>query len=563
MKSKRAVIILAICLLLPLVIAVPFAAQAQGPNLLKNPGFEEGHHHQDNITEITVPDGWRMHWSNREPNIFEGYAETQRPETVAWNIADAPLSEKDLFWRDGIYTVKIFKGWAPVWAAMSQDVSGLEVGRKYRLVAPVYVDIVADYAGGAKVPPQDGRQGRVRLGAGPVGAAWRDEANINYSGWWTGETISPFYFTYNTYIHEFTATATDMTVWIEVAGNYPHPNNGFFIDTVGLYALDEVNPAAVVGDGLGQSSAGNSSPAQPAGPTPLPAPSPTPRADGAVVHIVQPGDSIWSLAANYADVMGITPQEALTVIPELNNNPAVLRSGMELIIVPPSADGGQVAGEETVESSEVAAESTPESTPESEAVPADDGSADAAAESESSQGLTAGESTESPVAEILPQISPASICVQVFEDINGDGRRAEQGELPMADQAVTLSRAGNTVTTFISDGSSDLHCFDDLNADTYQVQIFPTADYLVTSDDSWAVAVADGVMIPVSFGLQKAGDEVADASAAVDNPTSDAAVAAQANPSGGLSSNMGLIILGVAGLLVLLLGAGVYLLRRG
>ena len=209
---------------------------------MQNPGFEEGHYHQDNITEITAPNGWRMHWSNRESNIFGGYAETHRPETVAWNIADAPLAEKDLFWRDGSYTVKIFKGWAPVWAAMSQDVSGLEVGRKYRLVAPVYVDIVADYAGGAKVPPYDGSQGRVRLGAGPVGAAWRDEANINYSGWWTGETISPFYFTYNTYIHEFTATAPDMTVWIEMAGNYPHPNNGFFIDTVGLYALDEVNP---------------------------------------------------------------------------------------------------------------------------------------------------------------------------------------------------------------------------------------------------------------------------------------------------------------------------------
>ena len=48
--------------------------------------------------------------------------------------------------------------------------------------------------------------------------------------------ISPWV---KTFVHEFTATAPDMTVWIEVASNYPHPNNGFFIDTVGLYALDE------------------------------------------------------------------------------------------------------------------------------------------------------------------------------------------------------------------------------------------------------------------------------------------------------------------------------------
>ena len=94
----------------------------------------------------------------------------------------------------------------------------------------------------------------------------------------------------------------------------------------------------------------------------------------------------------------------------------------------------------------------------------------------------------------------------------------------MADQAVTLSRAGNTVTTYISDGSADLHCFEDLESDTYQVQIFPTADYIVTSDDSWAVAIADGVMIPVSFGLQMAADEVADAGSPVDNPADSAAV---------------------------------------
>ena len=109
---------------------------------------------------------------------------------------------------------------------------------------------------------------------------------------------------------------------------------------------------------LGQSSGADTGAAQPAGPTLYPAPTPTPRADGAVVHIVQSGDSIWSLAANYADVMGITPQEALTAIPELNNNPAVLRSGMELIIVPPSEDGGQAAdsSEETAEVVEVETE---------------------------------------------------------------------------------------------------------------------------------------------------------------------------------------------------------------
>lgn len=544
-----------VCLLLVVIFASPSGTQAQGQNLLQNPGFEGGHHHQDNITEITAPNGWRMHWSNRESNIFGGYAETHRPETVAWYIEDAPLHERDLFWRDGSYTVKIFKGWAPVWAAMSQDVSGLEVGRKYRLVAPVYVDIVADYNGGNKVPPQDGRQGRVRLGAAPVGTGWRDEANVNYSGWWTGETISPFYFAYNTYIHEFTATAPDMTVWIEMAGNYPHPNNGFFIDTVGLYALDEVNQAAVASQNTEQPSSENAAAAaQPAGPSAPPAPEPTPRADGAVVHVVQSGDSFWSLAANYADVMGISAQEALTAIPDLNGNPSVLRSGMEIIIVPPNGDGQQVAeANEETEEGEAGDENV-----ESPAEGSESGEESIDTESAQEEGVA----EESVAAETLPQIPPASICVQVFEDTDGDGRRAAQNEMAMPDQAITLSRAGNTVTTYISDGSSDLHCFEDLESDTYQVQIFPTADYQVTTNGSWAVAVADGVMIPISFGLQMAPDEIADAGNAV-NDGSQNDPAAAADPSSGLSANMGLIILGVAGLLVLLLGAGVFLLRRG
>ncbi len=192
-----------------------------------------------------------------------------------------------------------------------------------------------------------------------MGAAWRDESAIAYSGWWTGENVYPFYQAYPTFIHEFTATAPDMTVWIEMASNYPHPNNGFFIDTVGLYALEEVDAAVKVAAAIdpGSQESGAAAPA-PAAPAAAPLPTATPRADGAVVHIVQPGDSFWSLAIKYAETMGITPEEALRQIPELNNNPSVISNGMELIIVPPSEDGGQASAEETEEGSDVNLDAT-------------------------------------------------------------------------------------------------------------------------------------------------------------------------------------------------------------
>jgi hypothetical protein len=531
-KSITAATITAVALLLLAVALFPGVAGAQGQNLLKNPGFEDGHHKQDGIAEITVPDGWVMHWSDGESQIFDGYAVTARPETVVWNIKGAPAGDEG-FWKDGIYTVKIFKSWAPMWAAMSQDVSGLEVGRKYRLVAPIFVDIVADYKNG-KVPPVDGRQGRVRLGASPIGAAWRNESAIAYSGWWTGETMSPFYQAYSTFVYDFTATAPDMTVWIEMASNYPHPNNGFFMDAVGLYALDEFGDVAAAPAAGGNQAAAVS--AAPAGPTATPLPTAT---------------------------MGITPEEALVKIPELNNNPAVLNSGDELIIVPPSAEAAatvQAAAASDAQPTPAEGADAAAATPQPDETAAGEaatGVDTAVAETDSSRAANT-----SNIAAALPAVSPSSICVQVFEDVNGDGVRASTGEPPIADQAVTLSRGGNTVSTYITDGSENIYCFEKLESDTYQVQLLPTADYVLTGDDSWAVGMAEGVMIPVSFGLQKVSSEIAEAAPADAAAVSAVEPAAAETPVAPMN-NVGLIALGVGGVLILLAGAGVYLLRRG
>ena len=346
-----------------------------------------------------------------------------------------------------------------------------------------------------------------------------------------------------------------------MASNYPPPNNGFFIDTVGLYALDEQGtvaqqPAAVAESG-GDQPAGNTQPAAPAAAVPTA----TPRADGAVVHVVQFGDSFWSLAVQYAATMDITPEEALTEIPALNNNPTVISAGDELIIVPPSPERATAVAEAAEGE---AAEG--EATPEAEEASAEEESGDSNEEGEpsepSTEETTAEQGGSSNLSQALLQVSPSSICVQVYEDVNGDGARADVGELPVSDQAVTLRRGGTTVSTYVTDDSGDLYCFESLETDTYQVQVNPTADYVVVGDDRWAVAMAEGVMIPVSFGLQSAGDAVADAGTAEDAQDAEDSAAA-ASDEGGLTSNMGIVVLGIAVVLVLVAGAGVYLLRRG
>ncbi len=77
-------------------------------NLLANPDFDEGHYYQDNIPEIVVPNGWYLYWIDGE--VFKG-AETvaYRPESVVWNIKDAPEREKPIFFLSGNYCWKVFK----------------------------------------------------------------------------------------------------------------------------------------------------------------------------------------------------------------------------------------------------------------------------------------------------------------------------------------------------------------------------------------------------------------------------------------------------------------------
>ena len=542
MRKTYLPLLVAACLLLAGlgVFASPARAQDMGPNLLENPGFEGGHYNQDGIAEITVPNGWRMHWSDKEL-IFGGEWPSARPETVVWNATGGVPAGEEIFWRDGIYTMKVFKAYAPMWAALSQDVENLEVGRKYRMVVPMFVDIFEDYEGGRKIAPFNKDNGKVRLGASPVGAAWRDENAIKYSGWWTANSIDPFYLAMPTFVYDFVATQPNMTVWIEMASSFPYMNNGFFYDLPGLFALNETAPVAAPAAPQGQAAAPAAIAAQPLA-TVVP---PTPRADGAIVHVVQSGDSMWGIAIRYAQMLGMSAEEALPYIQELNNSPAFINPGDEILIQ--TGAPATATPEPTATPDEAAATATGE----------------AAATDETEGEAAASEAT----AEFVPVESLAgTICVATFDDANADGQRNE-GESLVANSAIAIARGGATVSTYITDGVSEPFCFELTQADSYTLQLYPPAGFASTTEDNWAVAIANGESYTVSFGLSaapavadtSAGSETVDAAADETAATTESAAPAE---SGGLS-NVGLIVMGVAAVLVVLAVVGVVLLRRG
>lgn len=579
MKLKQLALLVVVITLVALISRPAANATAQeqsSENLFTNPGFEQGYYNQDNISQIAVPNGWRMWWLDGVPFAGTEDRPAYRPETVVWNIQDAPPNERSLFFRDGSYTLKVFKSWAPMYAALSQDVQGLQVGRKYRIVAPIFVDIVEDYQGGKKVPPSRANAGFVRFGVGPVGAPWLDATQINYSPYWNGENVQPFYQAQPIFVWDFTATAENMTVWIEMGSNYPYRNNGFFMDGVGLYALNEtgsVPPSSGSGN-----SGGGGAPAQPAA-TVTPFPTPTPRADGSIIHKVQTGETMWTIAIQYAPALGVTPEQALPLIQERNNNPAFINVGQELVIAPPGTTNttAEEASEETAAENEESAEETAETdaTPEPETdAAAEETAADSEAATEDITEVAAADtSTENSAAAETEPSTSNSICVTVFNDANANAARESDSEQLQADAAVTLFRAGNSVSTYVSDGISEPYCFEDLETDTYQVQVFPPADYVMTTAGTWAVALSGGDSIAVSFGVQPQPAAPAAEVAAADTSSTggDTAVAdtgsaetvnAAATDSGGFFSSVGGIVLAIAAVLVLLAGAGVVMLRR-
>ncbi len=534
------------------------AQEIVSENLFENPGFEAGYFNQNNIPQIAVPNGWRMHWLDGVAFDGTNGQVAYRPETVVWNIEDAPENERSIFFRDGSYTLKLFKPWAPLFVALSQEVSGLEVGRNYRISAPIFVDIVESYDNG-KTQPHRNDSGFIRFSVGPAGSGWRS-AGLTYSPTWTADNVFPFYLAQQTYIWDFTATAESMIIFLEMGSRHPYVNSGFFMDGVGLYALGTTSnvPASSPGGSSGSSSA----PAAQSGPTATPFPTPTPRADGSIVHVVNTGDSFWTIAIQYAPALNMTPEEALPAIRDLNNNPAFIAVGQELLIKEP----GEVvaAPEPTAEAAgeEEAAAETGEEAPAEEVI-----EVEGAASEE-----TVAEAPAAPLEEAAAETTPTTgtICVAAFDDQNADGSRNEAEQL-QADAAITIFRGGSTVTTHITDGVSEPYCFENLEPDTYQVQIFPPADYQPTTSPSWAVSVSEGAQISVSFGARFDPQETAVAdtttgeTAAADTAAAETADEAAAVPveEGGFFSSIGGIVLVVAAILVLLAGVGVVMLRRG
>jgi hypothetical protein len=218
-----------------------------------------------------------------------------------------------------------------------------------------------------------------------------------------------------------------------------------------------------------------------------PFPTPTPGPDGRIVYVIQENDSWWRIAAIY----NIALDQLLDV--NAATRDTVLVPGNEILL----GFGGP---------SEVTPTLGPSPTP----------------------------------APRLPTPSPqpgsGSLCVLVYNDLNGDAIRQEE-EVSIPGAAISIThRSGQPSLTENTAGGLDPTCFTDFPEGEYNVSVAVPDGFNPTTLLNYALVIDPGAETYLDFGAQVSSQAV------VDEPT-------QARGGGSL-------LLGVAGGLLLLGGVG-------
>lgn len=532
-------------ILIPTLVSASPAAQQEGQNLVRNAGFEGGWHWQGGDTFLgKVADEWTAWWldeaSGKDPGAAD-FWKNQRPE---YGLAGMEYYVPDQV-HGGSRSLQYGKRYATHTAGVFQRISGITPGAKLRFTAWGFV-----YGKDQNSSKRPGFA-HMRIGIDPTGGTNTFGGSIVWS-----PEASPVAVNSGSNWHQFSveAEAQNSTVTVFLYSSPEWPMDDALTTQWDDTSLVVTTPA--------EPPTGTPPPPLPTSPPGPPPATATPRPDGSVVHTVQSGDTLWSIAIMYTPP-DMTAQEMLDQIKRLNNNPSLIYPSQELVIAVPGS---------AVTVAESAAESESEPAPpaaEGDAQPPEAPTAESQPPAAESQ-PPAAESQPS-AAQPGPSASSSTICVLAYHDRNRDGARDPATEELLPNAGFTLSSPNGVVGSYTSDGVSEPHCFEQLVHGTYMVQLTKPAGYNVTTTpEYWAIPLQEGTTVNVEFGNLRDSDAPAvtdDQPAAVasssrsDNPLSifnnspPEEPEEKSDPS--LLSKAGDIAIGVSGLFVLLLAGAV------
>jgi hypothetical protein len=291
-KSK-VVLLVALCMMMVVLLFVsPLSSRAQvsGPNLLADGNFEASAPwpSQDGIDEVQVGPGWRAWYLDVAPSTVKAPS----------NCSDSG-SRYDCYWmrpefRDndaasfpdrvhsGLRSQKYFSYGRMHEAGLYQRVAGITPGAMLRF--SIYVE-----AWQCSNPDACGKGGthsdapadmHLRVGIDPYGGTDPLSANIV----WSRE--QPAFDRWVQFSVEAKAAGGTVTVFTHSRPewDFSRANNDVYLDDASLEVIEQ-----------GATSFTPGTPTR----TITPLPTPTPRPDGAIVHIVQAGDTLFGIARQY------------------------------------------------------------------------------------------------------------------------------------------------------------------------------------------------------------------------------------------------------------------------
>ncbi len=546
-------VLLTLCFL---VVVMPTRAD---DNLLQDGGME-GPYSGRGRGDFTAPVAWQI-W----------YADS--PRTEVWmNLQPVsfPHNGPDPNPHSGAHAMSINKGYATFTIAVYQQVSSSK-GTKLHASVYAWVHACKLAKDAQKCSGSSDTGAYAKIGVDPNGGTNPQDSDIVWS---PNSTPND---TWGEITVDATATGDTVTVFLFATQSSPSDLNKVYFDD-----------ASLTNGGAGGSAKGAAPTAPPF--APFVSAQPT-QEDGSVIHTVQSGDTLDSIAVAY----GVKRQDIL----DLNNitDPRIIQIGQKLLVKPATKSGG---GSSTAEAtSEDNATKAPDTNP-------TEGTDSTAAPQASKPPSTGGQSvaevptasseqnsdnnaapsadgtepaaspTPAPTApvvsvasgNVLPALNPAdlsgTVCVLMFEDGN-QNRIQEEGEALLQGGQIVLQAGSDTPTTYTTDGASEPHCVDKLAVGDYLVSATAPGGYGLTTSNQYHVHVNPGVRIDVVFGAAR-GVTAAIAPPPDNKPpqnvsqtTSVQQVAPPANP---LMDNAGLIVFGIAGV-VLVVGTGAsFALRR-
>ncbi len=217
--------------------------------------------------------------------------------------------------------------------------------------------------------------------------------------------------------------------------------------------------------------------------TPTPRPTPKPRPDGARVHIVETGDTLFGIALEY----DLTLDEILALNPHIAKDD-FLSIGQEIVVSVP--EGGAPP------------QPTPTPTPAPASSPAE-GEPQPTQEAQPTNPESPPENSGSVAPPAASDGNAAAVCVAAFNDVNGDMFRQSESEGLLPNAEISLVGTSGPAGTYRTDGISEPYCFQNLQPGNYILRHTPPAGYKLTDSGQWNVALGEGQVSSIELAYTR------------------------------------------------------------